>query len=234
MLSSTWSHNDEFLGMTRDHEHWYDVQAITRPQLDSRAGLSDQALVAQVLAGEQAAFATLYTRHASLVARRLRRVVVRSVDVEDLVQKTFLVAYGSLAKYRPECSFPAWLSGIAIRCALNFLRSTRRRFWQRPMPLGDVELAPAVTGTTAEQIAIERQLLRRIYSAMERLPAKKRIAFALCDLEGLELKEVAELLGSSTSTIGARVQSARQLIRKVLQRDAARAASARRRAAEEP
>lgn len=174
--------------------------------------------MARTLAGEDRAFRELYLRHHAVITRRLRRLLGPGHDHEDVLQVTFVEAHRSLVRFDPGRPFIAWLHGIAFRQAANHLRSARRSRWLRFWSPNEAE--PLAHGEGLEDQTIRRQLLVRLYQAMDELPAKKRIAFSLHALDGLGYSEIGELLGESPQTIRARVLSAREQILKHLRRAA--------------
>jgi RNA polymerase sigma-70 factor, ECF subfamily len=175
---------------------------------------SDATLVERVRHGDEAAFAVLYARYQPVVARRLRRVLGAGPDVEDVVQMTFVTAHRTLARYERERPFGPWLHGIAFRVTANLLRSRRRRAW---LSWGARDDGPDRGPTTEENVAT-KQLLGHLYAALDQLPAEKRIAFVMHELEGLGLTEIGELCGESPQTIRARVASAREAILRYFRR----------------
>ena len=90
--------------------------------------------------------------------------------------------------------------------------------WQVKMPTGTLEAFADLKSTSPEGRAVERQLLQRTLAAMERLPPKQRIALALHDLEEMGVTEIGKLLDTSPQTVWARVQTARERVKKHLQR----------------
>jgi RNA polymerase sigma-70 factor (ECF subfamily) len=177
---------------------------------------SDAQLVEWVLSGDRGAFAEIYARHQPALSRRLRRVLVRSEDVEDVLQATFVAAFRTLGRFRRDGSLAAWLHGIGIRCAANHLRSQRRRWWLRGEDAMQLEETTRAAGRSAEQAAGDRELLRVALAAVGSLPVDKRVAYSLHDLEGMSAREVGELLGCSEKTIWSRVESARRILAKKL------------------
>ena len=203
-----------------------DASAASREARKAR----DRALVDAVLRGDSAAFSSIYTLYEPTISRRVRRIVVRLDEVEDVVQKVFIEAHRCLARFDRERSLEAWLNGLAMRWTANHLRSVRRRRWlsfSEPQKLEAVDLDSL---PSPEATVRDRELLERFYEAMQKLPIAKRQAFALVVLDGMELKEAGEILGVAAKTVWARVESARGALRKHL----APRGSARRDAGPEP
>lgn len=170
--------------------------------------VSDEELVARVVAGDDRAFRELYARHHAVIARRLRRMLGPGHDLEDVLQVTFVEAHRGLGRFDRQRSFVAWLHGVAFRQAANHLRKTRRWRWLRSTSTHDTP-EPVDESAALEDQAIRRQLLTRLYAAMDALPVKKRVVFSLHVLDGLGFVEIGELVDASPQTVRARVLSAR-------------------------
>lgn len=83
--------------------------------------MDDDGLIARVAAGDEGGLRELFSRHAPWLAARLR-VVLPAVDVEDVLQETFLGVWRGAVGYRPGGTAGGWLWGIARRQATLFLR----------------------------------------------------------------------------------------------------------------
>jgi RNA polymerase sigma factor (sigma-70 family) len=136
----------------------------------------------------------------------LKRIVRSDEDAEDLLQDTYLRALSRLDSYRGEGSPEAWLRRIAVRLALNHLRSRRlRRMLPWPLPSGEdgrpVETEAGAEhrpGPDADAQAAQRR--RRLEDLLAAHPAKAQAAFALRHLEDRPYAEIAELIGASEAT----------------------------------
>lgn len=83
--------------------------------------MDDDALIAAVADGDDAALRELFRRHAPWLAGRLRGMLP-AAEVEDVLQETFLAVWRGAAGYRPEASAGGWVWGIARRQAALWLR----------------------------------------------------------------------------------------------------------------
>lgn len=177
---------------------------------------NDEELVMRAQDGDEAAFAMLYRRHAPVVARRLRRVIYQAADAEDLLQSTFLEAHRSLHRYRRELPLVNWLCGIAFQVTGRYLKARRRRRWLQLFGLAQPPEVPDDSGRGTEAQVAERQRVQALYRALDALPEKQRVAFALVELEGLDLASAGAMAGASDKTMWARVEAARRVIRQRL------------------
>jgi RNA polymerase sigma-70 factor, ECF subfamily len=161
-------------------------------------------LVAQCVAGDEAAWAALYARHARTIAHFLRRLGVTPDALEDTLQEVFLQAFRSLDKFRGEAAIRTWLYRLAItqarhsRQKARFARQVRR------------VLALQVTGDSEISGGALHQSERLLHSALENLSALEREAFVLYELEGLSTAELAAIFGCPEGTVYRRLHDARK------------------------
>ncbi|HKO51491.1 MAG TPA: sigma-70 family RNA polymerase sigma factor [Polyangiaceae bacterium] len=171
----------------------------------SGAGPSDAALVLAARAGEEWAREALFRRYVRLALGLAYRILPRDADIDDLVQDSFLSAFQRLDRLSNPQAFQAWLSAIVVRTAGKRLR--RRRLQVR---LGLVRSEPldvdqVVSRSAPPDVAAE---LRAVYGLLERLSVEERIALVLRRVERLEIPEIAEQMGLSTSTVKRRLSAA--------------------------
>lgn len=171
-------------------------------------------LVARCQAGSEPAFRALYHRAAPRVHAWLSRLLGPRPDVLDVLQDVFVQVHRSIGAFRGESSFASWLHRVTINVAYSYLR----RAEPRPLPLPDADGASTPRAATVDDEArlMARSELRALYRAMDTLPPDQRIAFALYELEGLSLKEMASLTGAGVPTVAARLRRARIAVTEAL------------------
>jgi RNA polymerase sigma-70 factor (ECF subfamily) len=150
------------------------------------------------------------------VERLLLRILGPRADLEDLVQTVFLELCRALPRYRGDAELSTFVGGITIRVARRTMR--RSAFFTRrgPMPA-----EPASASDDPETGAAARQELAVLRGALERLSAKKRIAFSLWAFEGMDVSEIAELMGASVAATRSRIWYAQKELRERARRDPA-------------
>jgi len=171
---------------------------------------SDEAeLIRGCRAGERAAQEELYARHRSQVAATLFRVLNDRTDLDDLVQEVFVIAFRGLDRFRGEARLSTWLYRICVNVALGRIRAKSRR----PPHLLGVESAvePATPAHEQPEALLQRKRDReRVYRLLDALPPKKRIVLYLHEIEGLDLKEIAYIVGAHPVTVRTRLFYARK------------------------
>lgn len=178
------------------------------------AGAPDErALIERCRQGDLAAFEELYRAHAGRLYSVAFRLLGNAADAEDLLQEIFLAAHRKLDSFRGESALGTWLYRLATNLCLDHLRSRTGRSNQVTDPLDDeVGVFDASAGSLAERTVTKMDLER----ALARLPEGCRAAFVLHDVEGLEHREVAEVLGIAEGTSKSQVHKARLKLRALL------------------
>lgn len=176
--------------------------------------LSDEALVGACAQADSAALGALFERHHRRVFSFLCRVSgSRGADAEDLLQETFAAAWRASVHYQGNAPALSWLFGIAANVARNHARSQRRG--ARAMSvLGEL---PEASSERADDVAARNQAMQRIERAMAELPHDHRVAFVMCDLEGMAGTEVAKSLGVRPGTVWRWLHFARKSLREELE-----------------
>jgi len=178
------------------------------------AGRQDElALIGRCREGDLGAFEELYRTHAGRLYSVALRLVGNPADAEDLLQEIFLAAHRKLDTFRGESSLGTWLYRLATNLCLDHLRSRTGRSRHVTDSIDDEPgLFDVATSSLAEQTVTRMDLER----ALARLPEGCRSAFVLHDVEGLEHREVAEILGVAEGTSKSQVHKARLKLRKML------------------
>jgi RNA polymerase sigma-70 factor (ECF subfamily) len=169
----------------------------------------EQALIRKAQAGDRLAFEELVRRYDRDVLRLALNLVHRSEDARDIYQESFLRVYKNLHRFRFECSFYTWLYRVVTNVALDHLRRrTSRREDQAPVPEEaeggtrdffdrQPELSP---NANPEKRLLGQELGAHIQEAMKRLSPRERMVFEMKHYQGLRLRAIGDLLGTSEET----------------------------------
>jgi RNA polymerase sigma-70 factor, ECF subfamily len=170
----------------------------------------EQALVRKAQAGDRLAFEDLVRRYDRDVLRLALNLVHRPEDARDVYQEGFLRAYRNLHRFRFECSFYTWLYRIVTNVALDHLRRrTSHREEQAPAPKETEGVAqdffdrqPEVRASAnPEKSLLGQEVGRQIERAMKRLSPRERVVFEMKHYQGLRLRAIGDLLGTSEETV---------------------------------
>jgi RNA polymerase sigma-70 factor (ECF subfamily) len=181
----------------------------TPPPSNVQGRQGDAALVERCRNGEMAAFEELYKTHATRLYNVACRLLGSPADAEDLVQEAFLQAHRKLDTFRGDAALGTWLHRLLVNLGLDHLRSRAGRTAALTSGMEDVKVVPFTRpDTVAERLDLEE--------AIARLPEGSRAAFVLHDVEGLDHREVAAVLGVSEGTSKSQLHKARLKLREML------------------
>ncbi len=167
--------------------------------------------VAQVLAGDVEAYASLVQAHQQQVWRLAAYALRDRAATEDLVQQVFLTAYEKLDRYDPERDFGAWLRTIARNQVRNELRRTARetRWMSRYRDHVERRLERSAGAEAAEEAdEVAEELREHLAECRKELAEPARRALALRYEQSQGFDEIAEALGRT-------VAATRQLLTRV-------------------
>lgn len=130
---------------------------------------------------------------------QIRRMVGDHEDANDLLQNTFLKAWGSIENFRGEAKLSTWLYKIAINESLTFLEKEKKR---NSVSLDDSEASAAHTLTADSNIDGDElaEMLRR---AVSTLPEKQRLVFNMKYFDDMKYEQISEILGTSVGALKA-------------------------------
>ena len=186
-------------------------------------GLSDAEIMLRVKAGDRAAFDYLLQKYRRPMISFMYRMVHNAAAAEDLAQEIFLRVYRSRATYAASAKFTTWLYRIATNLAVNYARDTRH---ERPEHSVSLDEPNAETGTTldlaasapnAEENLLRRERLAAIRNHVEALPERQRLAVTMHKYQGMDYRQIAEVLQLSESATKSLLFRAYETLREKLQ-----------------
>jgi RNA polymerase sigma-70 factor (ECF subfamily) len=173
------------------------------------APVDDGVLLAAVRAGDP--------RAASAFCRRIRPVAERTVhrllgrlddDADDLVQNAVIDLVSAIDRFRGECPLDAWVSAVAAHIVYKHLRRRRleRRLFSHLLAADEDGAAAIAPGTSP----MPRALARAVLSLLDEMDERRAWAFVLHDVCGYNLREVAQITGSTVTAAQSRLVRGRK------------------------
>ena len=173
------------------------------------AAAEDESLVKESLAGNQASFQLLVERYQSRIFALTRHYTRNAMEIEDLVQDTFLKAYSRLDSFQHQSSFYTWLYRIATNTILDHMKRRGRSPVQSVEDLEVVE-APSSARSVGPDAAMERSEIAKItHAVLEEMPEIFRTVLVMREFDDLSYQEIADVLGISIGTVESRLFRAR-------------------------
>ena len=183
------------------------------------------AVAARAQAGEREAFRELI----ELTTPRIYRLAVRMLgdpdEADDVVQETYIRAWGRLDELRDPAAAMGWLARVARNAARDRLRWWKRRrresFDEAGAPLARM-VAMADSAPLADEALAAAQTGAAVARAVAALPDKHRVVLLLREADGMSYEEIAESLGVAVGTVESRLHRARAALARKLERVALR------------
>jgi RNA polymerase sigma-70 factor, ECF subfamily len=195
----------------------------TAPRLSGDfAGMEDAEVMLALRDGDMTAFDVLVQKYRKPIIHFMYRMVHNEAVAEELAQEVFLRVYRSRATYRAEARFSTWLYRIATNLGVNHARDTRH---ERSAPTVYLDAPDAETGTTpdvadatpsAENSLLRSERMAAIREHVLALPERQRMAVLMHKYEGMDYKQIGEVLKLSESATKSLLFRAYQTLREKL------------------
>jgi RNA polymerase sigma-70 factor (ECF subfamily) len=178
----------------------------------------EKTLIDAAKAGDLAAFNQLVLGFQDQAYNVAYRLLSDSESAADAVQESFLKVYRRIDQYRGG-SFRAWLLRIVTNTCYDTLRTSKRHYASR---LDSETLSPdrdrrlSDLRSSPHDHAVRQELGTLLTRAIMQLPPGQRTVLVMCDVEGFEYHEVADMTGLALGTVKSRLSRARTKLRGVL------------------
>ncbi|HKS97050.1 MAG TPA: sigma-70 family RNA polymerase sigma factor [Terriglobia bacterium] len=166
----------------------------------------ERELIRRAQRGDRAAFDALVRLYDHEVLRLALKLVGSPEEAQDLYQEAFLKVYRSLALFRFDSRFSTWLYRVVMNVCLDHLRRQKGRSEVQPPanPESDTEYFQTVAddrpGLNPERSLKGREIAGRIQSALQGLNPRERMVFELRHYQGMKLRAIGELCGTTEET----------------------------------
>jgi RNA polymerase sigma-70 factor (ECF subfamily) len=197
----------------------------------------EAALIAELQAGSEEAFAGLIAHYHQPIFSLLARTVQDREVAADLTQEVFVKVFRGVGSFHGESSLRTWMYRIALHEASN-----QRRWWMRhkqaevpiEQEVGDSESAQPVLlketlvdpAESPYDLALHEETRARVEAALRQVPEPFRTTLILRDIEGFVYEEVAEMQGVNLGTVKSRLVRGRAALKAILMAPAQQAPAA--------
>jgi RNA polymerase sigma-70 factor (ECF subfamily) len=184
--------------------------------------MDDAAIMLELRAGNMAGFDFLIQKYRKPIIHFMYRMVHNQAVAEELAQEVFLRVYRSRETYRAEARFSTWLYRIATNLGVNYARDNRQERTASTVYLDETDAetgsTPDVADTTpgAEANLLRQERLNAIREHVLALPERQRMAVLMHKYEGMDYKQIGDVLKLSESATKSLLFRAYQTLREKL------------------
>lgn len=193
-------------------------EALPRPDIDHTY---DRQLVDRTRLGDHGAFRQLFEAYSPLIYRICYRMVGSPDDAADLTQDVFVRAFERLHMLKDGQAFHAWITRLAVNMAHD--RARRRQLTifslNAPPPAADdsVEWQVADDAPHHDARILSAELSAHVQQALMSLSPDHRMVVVLHHLEGIDVEEIARIVGVPAGTVKSRLSRARAELKRKLE-----------------
>lgn len=186
------------------------------------SAMSDAEIMLRVREGDDAGFNILIEKYNKPIIHFMFRMVHNQAVAEELAQEVFLRVYRSRQTYRAEAKFTTWLYRIATNLGVNHARDTKHEraaqnvYLDQPDPESGTTPDVADSRPTAEHEMVREERMRAIRQHVMALPERQRTAVLMHKYQGLDYKQIGEVLKLSESATKSLLFRAYQTLREKL------------------
>jgi len=178
-------------------------------------------LVSRCLSGDEAAWEELVRLHTRQVYGLCYRFTGSGAEAQDLTQEVFLRVFRTLRSFRSEeGSFGTWLARVTRNLLIDHYRRTRQERVTDPIEdqLTVLEEKGATASERPDHAVAGREASRILQAALQKLSPDLREAVILRDLQEMEYREIADVLGIPEGTVKSRINRGRAELARLLRR----------------
>src|ERR1700749_4453732 len=168
------------------------------------SALDEAGLIRAAQRGDEDAFERLVRKYDQSVLRLAMNLLRSPEEARDVYQEAFLKVFRNLHAFRFDCSFHTWLYRIVTNVCLDHLRKRKVRREESTVvetPEGPVDQVSRLEednpAADPERQTWNREVSSRILTALEGLTPRERTVFELRHYEGLRLRAIGEMLGTT-------------------------------------
>ncbi len=185
--------------------------------------ISDAELVSRCQKGDYDAFDALVTRHRGRVYAMIQNMVKNEADSWDLAQEVFVKVWKALPKFEARARFSTWMYRITHNVVYDWMRKRKvetageldDNLLDRESVAAGAHATPVREARPDEALS-QGELRASIEGALEKLSPEHREAIMLREVQGLEYKEIADVMDCSIGTVMSRLFYARKKLQSLL------------------
>src|SRR5580698_7147836 len=184
-------------------------------------------IVRRCMNGDSGAWAEMVRMHHKRVYGLCYRFTGNATDAEDLTQDVFLKIYSNLASFDAgRGSLPVWIATMTRNLLVDNFRRTRNQRatssldegWDTVEELKPVDRLTA-RGPSQHDLTAQKELARMVQDALAQVSVELREAVILRDLQDMDYKEIAQVLGIPEGTVKSRISRGRAELARLLERN---------------
>lgn len=170
--------------------------------------MTDNDIIVAIRHDPEKGFRTLFRERWQPVYWHIRRLVIHHDDAQDATQETFVRVFRSFGKFKGDSSLKVWIYRIATNEALRLIGKRRKG----TVSIDDDEAPEVMTIADEEHVDFADAEVVRLQNAILSLPTKQQLAFNMRYYDEMEYDDIAQIIGSTASSVKASYHIAKEKI----------------------
>lgn len=198
------------------------AEVVRSAHIADWSALTDAEIMLRVREGDDQGFNYLIEKYRKPIIHFMFRMVHNQAVAEELAQEVFLRVYRSRQTYRAEARFTTWLYRIATNLGVNHARDTKHEraaqnvYLDQPDPETGTTPDVADDTPTVEQDLVRDERMRAIRQHVMALPERQKMAVLMHKYQGMDYKQIGDVLKLSESATKSLLFRAYQTLRERL------------------
>ena len=177
----------------------------------------DWALVQRVQNGEVSAFNQLVRKYRKSLFSIIYNMTGNREDATDIAQEAFIKAFHSIKQFRGQASFYTWIYRIAVNSSITFIKKAKKQRFINYETIDETLVSSDIleyftAKTKTEKGTLLKELQEKLNEALQKLSPKHRIVVILHEVEGMNHKEIADIIKTSEGTVRSRLHYAKKML----------------------
>ena len=183
------------------------------------AQYTDSGIIEKIISGEVALFEIIIRRNNPVLYKIGRSYNYQHEDTQDLMQDTFVDAYINLSKFENRSSFKTWIIKIMLNnCYRKQKKNSFKQEASNEINDNSIPMFSNCQQTDTHRKALSKELNFVIESALKQIPLDYRLVFSLREINGLTVKETADLLKITETNVKVRLNRVKTMMRKEIEK----------------
>ncbi|MEO9511573.1 MAG: RNA polymerase sigma factor [Flavobacteriaceae bacterium] len=182
--------------------------------------ISESEIIERILSGEKELYEILLRRNNQKLFRVIRSYINEVMEIEDVMQNTYLKAFEKLYQFKHTSSFSTWLIRIGINEALALIKEKNKvvtLYSKNPQTKQNTILEiPDGNQLNPEKRIIRNEAKQLLENAIDSLDVKYRTVYILREIEEMTINEISECMSVSKSNVKVRFHRAKNMLKEKL------------------
>ncbi len=182
--------------------------------------IQESEIIKRILGGEKEFYEILVRRNNQKLYRAIRSYIKDEVEIEDIMQDSYVKAFTKLYQFKLESSFSTWLIRIGINESLARLKEKGKLYYLNEQS-NNLKSIKTLEIPDGKQLNPQDKMIRDeakhlLENAIDHLDTKYRTVFIMREVEGMSLKEVAIALDLTVANVKVRLHRSKVMLKEML------------------